>query len=164
MKEASHGAEESLLWPSQAALRQSLLDQLGLPANRLVRFSAALRHTEAPMVQVDYAVKVPKGQHLALRQQLGSARWRMAEGLPRPWNQARLQQQPPGFIKAPSRAPGMDLVAPQSYFVGLFSSEDLVERCLSRLTGTRELEDEERMQQMHREAGERRGPSSGFPT
>lgn len=155
MHDASHGAHEelqSLAWPSQAALRQSLLDQrrgrglgcraprLAIDPGRLVRFSAARRDGEAPMVQVEYAVKVAKGQHVELRQQLGRAKWRMAAALPKPWNQARLQQQPPGFIKAPSRAPGMDLV-------------DLAERCLSRLTGTRELEDEERMQQLHREAG-----------
>ncbi|CAL1174051.1 unnamed protein product [Cladocopium goreaui] len=128
---------------------------------------------DAPMLQVEYAVRVPKalrglervhswgnamvidarletmsrwslrstcqGQHLELRQQLSRCKWRLAPNLPAPWDQATVQQQPPAFIKAQARAPGMDLL-------------DFVEKLATKLTRTKkEEEDAQQLQQLHLE-------------
>ncbi|CAK9017507.1 unnamed protein product [Durusdinium trenchii] len=134
VRSASHGAQDgdedalsqsSLAWPSQAALKQSLLQQLDLDPRRLVHFTAWAVKSEAPMLQVEYSVRVPKGQHLELRQQLSRCKWQMAPTLPAPWNQAH------------ARAPGMDLL-------------DFVEKFLGRLSGsTKQEEDPQQLQQLH---------------
>lgn len=100
LRSASHGAVDkgddeeeesrsSFAWPSQAALKQSVSQLLKIEPRRFVHFAAwAVKFEDAPMLQVEYAVRIPKGQHLELRQQLSRCKWRLAPNLPAPWDQA----------------------------------------------------------------------------
>ncbi|CAE6933315.1 unnamed protein product [Symbiodinium sp. CCMP2592] len=128
-KDLDSQSQTSIRFPTSSALRQNVLEQLQIEAPRLKHFAAwTQQEDQAPSLQVEFAVQVPKAEVADWRQRMATCHWNMAAG--GPWVQAPVQQQPAALIKSKGRAPGMDLL-------------DFVERCGNRLLGRRHTEDAE---------------------
>ncbi|CAE7483072.1 unnamed protein product, partial [Symbiodinium sp. CCMP2456] len=128
-KDLDSQSQTSIRFPTSSALRQNVLEQLQIDAPRLRHFAAwTQQEDQAPSLQVEFAVQVPKAEVADWRQRMATCSWHMAAG--GPWAQAPVQQQPAALIKSKGRAPGMDLL-------------DFVERCGNSLLGRRNTEDAE---------------------
>eukprot|EP00439_Symbiodinium_sp_Y106_P072644 s316_g13.t1 len=89
-KDLDSQSQTSIRFPTSSALRQNVLEELQIEAPRLRHFAAwtqqETREDQAPSLQVEFAVQVPKAEVADWRQRMATCHWNMAAG--GPWAQA----------------------------------------------------------------------------